>query len=149
MRPHPARERLGKNSASHFILLTGTLHQLSTGLIWIGRALFAANFFGNAWEACQSCDSPGFHTGALLSTADGGPTQDLLMMGTRPAIYNVHQPILSNTIPPLLLSCCFYLLKELPCMRSLGFVGEYSGSLSSGLLLTTSRDHPRRTGGKV
>jgi hypothetical protein len=64
-------------------------------------------------------------------------------------LYNVHWPILYNAIPPLLLLCCFYLLKELPYTESLGFFGKYSGSLSSGLLLTTSRDRPRRTGGQV
>ena len=62
---------------------------------------------------------------------------------------NVHWPILYSTILPPLLSCCFFLLKELRCTESLGFFGEYLGSLSSGFLLTTSRDRFRRTGGKV
>jgi len=64
-------------------------------------------------------------------------------------LYNVHWRILYNTTSPLFLICCFYLLKELPYMESLGFFGEYLGGLSSGLLLTTSRDRPRRAGGKV
>jgi len=65
-------------------------------------------------------------------------------------LYNVHWQILYNTIPfSFYLLCCFYLLKELPYTESLGFLREYSGGLSSGPLLTTSRDRPRRTGGKV
>ena len=64
-------------------------------------------------------------------------------------LYNFHWRMLYNATPPLLLICCFCLLKELPYMVSLGFFGEYSGGLSLGLLLTTSRDRPRRTGGKV
>ena len=71
-------------------------------------------------------------------------------MGARPTmLYNVHWPIYYDTIPPLLLSCCFFLLKEVPYTESLGFFGEYSGILSSGLLLTMFQDRPRRTGGKV
>jgi len=55
----------------------------------------------------------------------------------------------TTPFPPLLLLCCFYLLKELLCTESLGFFGEYLGSSLSGLPLTTSRDRPRRAGGKV
>ena len=58
-------------------------------------------------------------------------------------LYNLRWPILYNTIPPLLLLCCFYLLKALPYMVPLGFFGEYSGSLLSGLLLTTPWGRPK------
>jgi hypothetical protein len=64
-------------------------------------------------------------------------------------LYKIHWPILYNTIPPLLLLCWFYLLKALSYMESLGFFGENLGNLLSGLLLTTFRDRPQRTGLKV
>jgi hypothetical protein len=61
----------------------------------------------------------------------------------------VRWPTLYSTIPPLFLLCCFYFLMELRYLEDLGFFGEYSGNLSSGPLLTTSRDRPPRAGGKV
>ena len=65
-------------------------------------------------------------------------------------LYNRYWTILQNTAIPLLLLLCYsYWLKELRYMGPPGFFGAYSGSLSLGLLLTTSRDLPRRTGGKV
>jgi hypothetical protein len=76
-------------------------------------------------------------------------TSNALFSHASKTCYNTFIGQFFTTPTPLLLSCCFCLQKELPYTESLGFFGEYSGSLSSGLLLTTSRDRPRRTGGKV